>query len=329
MKAHRCLIFILIFLAVQAAIAEETADQVKRVEPFKALRFGMFICWSFSTFSDTEWTPGIKDLSYFHPTGMDVDQWVSTARDAGMGYLLFLTKHHDGFCLWDTKTTSWKVPNSPLGRDVLAEVRRACDRHGLQLALYFSEGDWTWTGAKIPSEDSKEFVGGKNPELKKAQLEELLTGYGPIAFMWMDHAQGDGGLGHQETVAWIKRFQPGCFVGFNHGEVAGDLRLGEMGKPAPLDSAEGGGPYNRVVNEGFLAAEFARPILNQGGRWFYTHPDNEGACMPAEDIYRLYRDAVKYGNLFSLDVGPGRDGRLREIDVQTLHQVGEWIRQGK
>jgi alpha-L-fucosidase len=92
-----------------------------------------------------------------------------------MDYILLLTKHHDGFCLWDTDTTDWKVTNSPLGVDVVAEVRSACDRHGLELALYFSEGDWLWPDAR----DSAR---------KKAQLEELLSSYGDVAFWWMDHA---------------------------------------------------------------------------------------------------------------------------------------------
>ena len=108
----------------------------------------MFICWSFSTFSGKEWTPGVTNLALFNPTGCDTEQWVKTAKEAGMGYILFLTKHHDGFCLWDTKTTDRKVTKSPLGRDVLAELRRSCEKHGIKLALYFSEGDWTWAGLR-------------------------------------------------------------------------------------------------------------------------------------------------------------------------------------
>ena len=112
------------------------------------MKFGMFICWSFSTFSGQEWTPTLdKDASYFKATGCDTDQWCETAKAAGMGYILFLTKHHDGFCLWDTATTDKKVTNSPLGIDVLAKLRKSCDKYGIKLALYFSEGDWNWPGA--------------------------------------------------------------------------------------------------------------------------------------------------------------------------------------
>ena len=79
----------------------------------------MFICWSFSTFSGKEWTPGVTDVNFFKATGCDTDQWARTAKEAGMGYILFLTKHHDGFCLWDTQTTDRKVTKSA------ARARRA------------------------------------------------------------------------------------------------------------------------------------------------------------------------------------------------------------
>lgn len=301
----------------------------ERVKEFRDLKFGMFVCWSFSTFSDKEWTRGVKDVSFFNPSGMDTDQWARVAKEAGMNYILFLTKHHDGFCLWDTKTTAWKVTNSPLGKDVLAAVRKSCDKYGLKLALYFSEGDWTWIDPKeSPNPENTKHPAWKrtkNPEMKKAQLKELLTQYGPIEFFWMDHAVGDGGLSHKETVAFMKQLQPDCFVGFNHGPVAGDLRAGELGEPGSLEDTKGGGPYAAKDGKGYLAAEFCMPIIGFA-RWFYTNPGNSDKCMSAEEIYRLYVGAVEYGNLFSLDVGPDRSGRLREIDVKTLREVGRLMR---
>ena len=82
-----------------------------RAEQIRDLKFGMFICWSFRTFSGQEWTPTRdKDASYFRATSMDTEQWARVARDAGMSYILFLTNHHDGFCLWDTETTEKKLP---------------------------------------------------------------------------------------------------------------------------------------------------------------------------------------------------------------------------
>jgi len=310
-----------------SVFSDTTVYMTRRAEELKNLRFGMFICWSFSTFSGKEWTPGIEDVSFFKPSGCDTDQWAATAKDADMGYILFLTKHHDGFCLWDTATTNRKVTRSPIGRDVLAELRRSCDKYGIKLAYYFSEGDWTWPGAV----DGKSQLGGSNPEMKKAQLRELLTMYGPIEYIWFDHAVGDGGLSHDETIKFVKSLQPGCFVGFNHGDQEGaDIRLGEMGHPGPLNDHTAAGPFMKdTPAKSYLLAEFTYPILPKhkgGAMWFYSLPRHDNLCRSAESIYRDYLGAARYGNIFSLDVGPGYDGRLREIDVKTLCQVGAMIR---
>jgi alpha-L-fucosidase len=305
-------------------------DDAIRAEQIKEMKWGMFICWSFSTFYGQEWTPTRdKDATFFKATGCDTDQWCKVAKDAGMGYILFLTKHHDGFCLWDTETTDKKVTNSELGIDVVARLRKSCDKYGIKLAFYFSEGDWNWPGAV----DGKGWGAGKsiNPEIKKAQLKELCTKYGPIEFFWMDHAVGDGGLSHKETVEFIHRFQPNCFIGFNTGETAGRLNLRERGRPGPI------GDKSTVWNEhhlkesydNFLVAEFTYPILpkHEGGAdWFYSLPKHDTLCLPATKIYNDYLGAVKFGNIFSIDVGPNYEGKIREIDAKTLSEVGDMIR---
>ena len=138
---------LLLSLVTSSPLAQgQPVDMGKRTRELQDLKWGMFICWSFSTFSGKEWTPGVTDVSYFKATGCDTDQWAKTAKEAEMGYILFLTKHHDGFCLWDTKTTDRKVTKAPLGRDVLAELKKSCDKYGIKLALYFSEGEWQSPG---------------------------------------------------------------------------------------------------------------------------------------------------------------------------------------
>jgi len=305
---------------------ERIPDQV-RAQQIQEMKFGMFICWSFSTFSGREWTlTQDKQATYFKATGCETDQWCETAKAAGMSYILFLTKHHDGFCLWDTATTDKKVTNSPLGIDVLARLRKSCDRYGIKLALYFSEGDWNWPEAV----DGKGGKGGVNPDVKKAQLRELLTGYGPIEFWWMDHAVGTGGLPHDQTVTWMHRFQPNTLVGFNHGAPAGRLCLRERGRYGKLGDASAT-KYNKdaeTSHSGYLVAEFTYPILpaHKGGAdWFYSLPEHDSLCHPAQKIYEDYLGAVKFGNIFSINVGPNYAGRIRDIDVKTLTQVGAMI----
>ncbi|MDR1202290.1 MAG: alpha-L-fucosidase [Tannerellaceae bacterium] len=318
------------FWGVKNAPVPSPSVLEKRVQELKDLRWGMFICWSFSTFSGREWTGGVaKRTDYdnlFPAKNVDTDQWARTAKEAGMGYILFLSKHHDGFCLWDTKTTERKVTNAPLGRDVLAELRKSCDKYGIKLALYFSEGDWTWEGAV----DGEHMEGGSNPEMKKAQLKELLTQYGDIEYIWFDHAAGTGGLGHDETTAWCKELQPDCFIGYNHGDQASaDIRLGEMGQPGQLDSVEDSAPYmGQVKKHKWKLAEFTYPILPEhegGAMWFYSLPEHDGLVHPASKLLDDYRGAAEYGNIFSINIGPDYEGRIRAVDVETLREVGHCI----
>ena len=331
MKLKTTIVIIACSILLMGFVKKTGSDYTKKIgdkiraEQIADMKFGMFICWSFSTFSGQEWTPTEgKDASYFKATGCNTDQWCKAAKDAGMGYILFLTKHHDGFCLWDTKTTDKKVTNSPLGIDVLAKLRKSCDKYGIKLALYFSEGDWTFPGA-VYSKD-----GGKNPEMKKAQLKELLANYGPIEYIWFDHAQGDGGLSHEETDKWVAKFQPNCLSGYNHGTPAGRIRLGEMGSPSALDDISGAGFNKHAANyKSYIAAEFTYPILPEhkgGAMWFYSLPEHDQLCLPAEKIYQDYLGAVKFGNIFSLDIGPDYKGELRAIDVKTLTEVGKMIK---
>jgi alpha-L-fucosidase len=216
-----------------------------------------------------------------------------------------------------------------VGRDVLAELKKSCDKHGLKLALYFSEGEWN--SPDFPDGRQRRNNGGYDPELNKAQLKELLTGYGPVECIWFDHAIGDGGLSHRETIAWVKSMQPNCFVGFNHGDQEGaDIRLGEMGRPGSLQDQKAAGKHmDQPAAASYRLAEFTYPILPEhkgGANWFYSLPKHDGLCHPAEKIYQDYLGAVKFGNLFALAVGPGYDGKLREIDRRTLRQVGRYIR---
>jgi len=318
------------FCSAGFEISKVKLDDDVRAKQIQDMKWGMFICWSFSTFSGVEWTRTLdKDASYFKVTGCDTDQWCRTAKEAGMGYILFLPKHHDGFCLWDTKTTDKKVTNSPIGIDVLAKLKKSCDKYGLKLALYFSEGDWNWPGA---TDGKGSWVSRSyNPEMKKAQLKELLTQYGPIEFWWMDHAAGTGGLSHKETVEFMHKFQPNTFVGFDHGQPAGRLCLREMGRPGKIGDKKTT-TYNKKAEgsyKGYKVAEFTYPILPKhkgGAMWFYSLPKHDNLCKPASKLFKDYQGAQKFGNIFSINIGPNYAGKIRDIDVKTLREVGQMIK---
>lgn len=311
-------------------IQEKIPDEV-RAKQISDMEFGMFICWSFSTFSGIEWTGQELPPEFFRATKCDTDQWARVAKEAGMKYIYVLTKHHDGFCLWDTNTTDLKVTNAPLKKDVLKMLRKSCDKYGIKLGLYYSEADWNWPGAKRGKGGRGNYdAGGINPEVKKAQLKELLTQYGPIELIWFDHTVGDGGLSHEETTRWVHQFQPNCFVGYNTGEPSGRLCLRERGKAGKLGDTNAS--HNNKENEGsykgYLVAEFTYPILPKhkgGADWFYSLPKHDNSCHSADKIFNDYKEAVKYGNIFSINVGPDYEGKIRDIDVKTLKEVGKMI----
>lgn len=325
-----CLLYVCSGFAQRGnAVYEKISDEI-RAKQISDMKFGMFICWSFSTFSGHEWTGDSHGPDFFQAKSCDTDQWARVAKEAGMKYIYILAKHHDGFCLWDTQTTDLKVTNSPLKKDVLKLLRKSCDKYGIKMGLYFSEGDWNWPGATRGKGGRGRDAGGCNPEVKKQQLEELLTQYGPIELIWFDHAVGDGGLSHKETTEWVHRFQPNCFVGYNHGEPSGRLCIREMGKPGRLGD-KNATRYNKDQEgtyDGYLVAEFTYPILpphKGGANWFYSLPEHDNLCHPAQKIFEDYKQAVKYGNIFSLNIGPDYNGKIRKIDVETLKEVGVLI----
>jgi alpha-L-fucosidase len=318
-------------------------DDSIRINRMLGLKWGMFLHWSLGTVSGNEWTKGITTPDYFTVSGINTDQWCRVAREAGMGYIIFVAKHHDGFCLWDTKTTLFKVTNSPLKKDVLFELRKSCDKYGIKLCLYFSEADWTWPDFK-------------NAEMKIAQITELFTQYGEIPLVWMDVAQWDGGLGHVETEELIRKYQPNCLIGFNHGLPAGDLQSREMGtfdklvksqiaqklNKEQVDSlvklnekyvmdlnwSEAGNIEKILINnyDRYKVAECAVCInqINNTWYWFYNDATKDNA-ISADQILEMYNKAVDSKVLFSLATGPDKKGELREVDIIRLLEVGKSI----
>ena len=314
-----------------------------RVKNMLDARWGMFLHFSLGTFSNQEWTKGISDPSFFNPKQIQTDQWCRVAKEAGMGYIILVAKHHDGFCLWDTQTTDFKSTNSPAKKDVIAELRKSCDKYGIKLCLYFSEADWTWPEYK-------------NAEMKRAQLTELMTQYGEISLIWLDVAQWDGGLDHRETEALIRKYQPNCFIGVNHGRPVGDLQSREMGAPVPMKKAEvsllAASTVDSLVklNEqyvlalnweaaskvekqlcdhypNYLLAESAICMNQKDGKWYWFYnTETTDNAIPATQIYNLYKQAVANGVLFSLAMGPDRNGEIKPVDVQRLKEVRELMK---
>ena len=155
------------------------------------LGFGLFIHFGINTYYDKEWSDGSLDVKKFNPTEFDSDQWCHAAKAAGMKYLVLVTKHHDGFCNWPTKQTEYCVSSTPWKGDVVGEVAKSCKKYGIKLGLYYSLWD---RHEKTHDTDEWAYV-----EFMKAQLYELLTGYGEVIELWFD------GFWKKQQSGWEKQ----------------------------------------------------------------------------------------------------------------------------
>ena len=178
------------------------ADQVGRlisVKPsprqlaWQKLEFYAFIHYGMNQFTDREWGTGEEDPKIFNPLNLDTDQWCACIAKAGMRAVILTAKHHDGFCLWNTKHTTHSVMYSPCGEDIVARLARSCRAFDLKLGIYLSPWD---------RHDPRYGQGKAYDEFFCGQLTELLSGYGDIFCIWLDGALGEGPNGHEQRYDW-------------------------------------------------------------------------------------------------------------------------------
>lgn len=288
-----------------------------------------FIHFGLNTFSDREWGYGDDSPGIFNPSHLDADQWARVIKEAGMGGLILVCKHHDGFCLWPTKTTDYNIRHSPWrggSGDLVAEVSAACQRHGLKFGAYVSPWD-----RNHAAYGSSEYV-----EVFHRQVEEIITGYGPLFEVWFDAACGAdgyfGGAREERRVnphtyyQWdrllemIRKHQPDAAI-FN----VRDIRwIGHENGKTPLtcwqtwDSCgieEPSGLMGSGVGArsgDWMPAEVDFP-LRKG--WFY-HPKDE--IRSAELLFDSYLQSVGRGCTMSLGLAPNPEGLICAEDVAVL-----------
>jgi alpha-L-fucosidase len=163
------LLFLLAITGTVAAQIKPSALQLTQVKR----GYGMFIHFGINTFNETEWSDGTLPVSSYNPTALDCDQWIKAAKEAGFRYVILVTKHHDGFCLWNSQYTAYDVASSPVTTDVVGAVARACKKYGIELGLYYSLWD-----RHEPTHNNPD--PGVYVQYMKHQLTELLTNYGPV-----------------------------------------------------------------------------------------------------------------------------------------------------
>ena len=326
------------------SLTDESIEPDQWQKAFMDLKFGMFVHFGINTFYDREWSEGDLDPSAYNPAQLDTDQWCRVARDAGMKYLVFTAKHHDGFCNWSTSYTDYSVLSTPFKKDVLELLASSARKYGLKLGLYYSLWD---SNNVLHNTNEHAYV-----EFMKAQLEELLNNYGDILLIWFDgfwkkqqsgwklpdgsdpspgqfiHSWRMEGAHRWEIdhlYRYIKELQPGCLVMNNATSKFKAVPL------HPVDALCGERAltykdYQRVWefsgNKRYYPFQIETTMSSKGnerfpgGNWFWHEWDD--SVISRETIREYLALADKMNANLLLNVGPKANGKLREEDVEVL-----------
>jgi len=295
----------------------------------------MFLHFGVNTYTDREWGDGQEDPAIFAPTNLDAHQWARAAKAAGFRALILTAKHHDGFCLWPTRTTTHSVASSPFRGghgDVVQEFVDACRVEGLRAGLYLSP----WDRNNPLYGDSPRYN-----DLYVDQLRELLTNYGEIAEVWFDGANGEGPNGKKQTYDWprvwgeVRRLQPKAVM---FSDAGPDVRWcgnenGSAGEPnwSPVDPSivtVPGMPGANIINalqHGQEDGTVWRPAecdVSIRPGWFH-HAAEDARVKTADALVNLYFRSVGRNAKLLLNVPPTKDGLLHSTDVTRLSEFGD------
>ena len=332
----------------KVAMAARLVPSPQQLE-WQQMELTAFLHFGINTFTDREWGDGTEDPALFNPTELDAEQWVRTLKDAGFKMVLLTAKHHDGFCLWPTKTTSHSVASSPWkgGKgDVVKELRDACTKYGMKFGVYLSP----W--------DRNAECYGDSPRYNQffiEQLTELLTNYGEVHEVWFDGANGEGPNGKKQEYDWdafyktIQRLQPKAvmaimgddvrWVGNEKGigretewsatvltpgiyarSAENNKRLGVFGKAKDLGSRQ----MLTNATELFWYPSEVDVSIRPG--WFWHEKEND-KVKSLKHLTDIYFQSVGYNSVLLLNIPPDRRGLIHEADVARLREFAAYRRQ--
>lgn len=333
------------------ATLDERVDMASRVVPtpnqlaWQELGLTAFLHFGINTFTDREWGDGSEDPALFNPTELDAEQWVKTLKDAGFKLVILTAKHHDGFCLWPTKTTEHSVANSPWkdGKgDVVADLRAACDKYGMKMGIYLSP--WDRNSPKYGDSDAynDQFV---------AQLTELLTNYGKIDEVWFDGACGEGPNGKKQEYDWVRfrqtmeELQPDAVLAITGDDVRWVGNEGGVGRetewsvtPLMPSIFPESTAYNDSLGINAMSKEIGnREYLGKAREvrwwpsevdvsirpgWFYHESQQPKSLAQLADIYL---SSVGRNSVLLLNIPPDTRGLIADADVQRLKEFRQWV----
>lgn len=327
---------------------ESQEDFDARMAWWRDAKFGLFIHWGLYAIPAGEYEgkriPGIgewimqrapisvaeyeKYAARFNPVKFDAAEWVRIAKDAGMKYIVITSKHHDGFCLWDSEVSDYDVMDaSPFKRDILQELKDACDREGIAFAFYHSIMDWRHPDAQAPHYPTYNTKDKKNPNFPdyyknylKPQVKELVTKYDP-SILWFDgewipeytHEQG------LEMYNFVRSLKPDILV--NNRVDKG--RQGMQGMNKDGDFAGDFGTPEQEILERVSAFDW-ESCMTMNETWGYKSYDHNWKSKETL-IHNLIDIAAKGGN-FLLNVGPTAEGLIPAPSIERLAAMGRWLK---
>jgi alpha-L-fucosidase len=342
------LVSLLLAKGAFAQVPQETEAQFQaRMAWFREARFGMFIHWGLYSVAAGEWngkpvpsagewiqeTAKIPTSQYekllpqFNPVKFDAHEWVRIAKDAGMKYLVITSKHHDGFCLFDSKLTDWDITSTPFKRDALKELSVACRDEGVRLCFYHSIMDWhhpDW-GTRRPWNDkaSGEPDMDRYVAYLKGQLKELLTNYGPIGILWFD-GEWEKAWTHERGIDlynYVRSLQPDIIVNNRVGKARAGMSGMDQGAKRVGDY---GTPEQEIPPTGFGPGVYWESCMTMNDTWGYKKNDHHWKSA-RQLIHNLIDCASKGGN-YLLNVGPTGEGLIPEASVERLAEIGRWMK---
>jgi alpha-L-fucosidase len=308
------------------------ARRDRRLDWWREARFGLFIHWGLYALLEGQWkgqpVAGLGEwimlraripvweyeqlARQFNPTKFDAQAWVSLAKRAGQRYVVITAKHHDGFCMFDSKVTDYDIVDAtPFGRDPMRELAAACQREGIRLCFYYSQTqDWhhpDGDGNDWDYDESKKDFAGYLERYVRPQVRELLTNYGPVGLIWFDTPKGISEQQSRELVELVHELQPDCLVSGRVGNHVGDYASTKDNVIPPELMAEMDWETPATIND----------------TWGYKRDDHN--WKSEDDLIHKLVDIVSKGGNYLLNVGPTAEGEIPQPSVERLEAMGRWL----
>lgn len=328
--------------------AETPAEYQERMKWFNKARFGMFIHWGVYSGAAGNFKgkpiPGAGEwlqsggaipaadyrnelLPKFNPVKYDPEAWVIAAKNAGMTYIVITSKHHDGFCLWDSKLTDWDIGSTAYKKDLLKPLADACKKHGIKFCIYHSIMDWShpdW-GTKAPWRGN---AANPNPDMDrftaylKGQLKEIVDAYHP-GILWFD-GEWEAAWTHErgeDLYHYLRQLDSSLII--NNRVDKG--RAGMAGHTAGAKfKGDYGTPEQEIPVTGFGEGVAWESCMTMNGTWGFKSTDTD--WKSTETLVRNLIDIASKGGNYLLNVGPTGEGEIPSASLERLAAMGQWMK---